>query len=585
MAYRTASFMLSLGLLLGGGGWSVTAHANCPGTIGEILGPLNVLLADQCYAVNRGRFLDDGPANGRVVVKGAVRGDTEGGDVSWRVDAAQAEFYTLQFRYRLGKGRQRSMSVYVNDVFKRTLEFPAGGSDAVTEPFIVELAAGANIVELRTVGPLASASLARFDYNGVHFLRRGGSAFTTTGDVAPTRVEPRPDPYQPDCLPDSLLQTTVYRNSYYGRVDPDCERSTLADWKTANGFGPDCAASTTGPLVPAGPSVCLPNPNVANASYINAYDLGFGRDMYCHDGSQPTRTACYVNNYQRPTAAGGTPAADPDRFIATVAMERMTLTSPSVRSVVIFFAFDANGERVNQVALDSEGAKPIPDNCYACHKGYTITAAGGDGHPYGGAFLPFDVDAFDDWRDFPSRVEQEEDFRVLNQIVLEDAERHGNADIVGLIKSWYHGDEPRNTTAGYTAFRDFSDCGPDPDLLPKASWFTGSPTSWCDAGNTPADRERYLREWYLYVYGYAKYCRLCHVSQGGPGLGFYPPGTLAADAGSFDSYLQFTACDPDYYVRMPHAALTSARFENDSYPREPEDPLGGAFVPSRDLCN
>lgn len=52
-----------------------------------------------------------------------------------------------------------------------------------------------------------------------------------------------------------------YAKSYYGRVDPQGKRATLDKWLAENGFKD-------------------PDAQVQSAEYINASDLGFGRQMF-----------------------------------------------------------------------------------------------------------------------------------------------------------------------------------------------------------------------------------------------------------------------------------------------------------------
>ena len=165
-----------------------------------------------------------------------------------------------------------------------------------------------------------------------------------------------------------------YSSTYYGKVDPAGERTNLADWKAVNGFNPASIA-------------------FSRAQYVNAYDLGFGRDMSCMDNG---RAACVVDNYllERDTDGNIVPGGQ-ELFAASVAMERINFLS---RSIVAFYVYvpadgqptpvrpaDSDLVRTNRITLDTEGPKSVPESCYACHMGYT--SAGNN--PVGGTYLPW----------------------------------------------------------------------------------------------------------------------------------------------------------------------------------------------------
>lgn len=316
---------------------------------------------------------------------------------------------------------------------------------------------------------------------------------TARGDVTPAA-----DPRHPE------FGEPGYYDSYYGRVDPAGERETLDEWLEANGF--------------------LDHPYlVEHAEYINANDLGFGREMYCLDNG---RSSCYVKNYLDPAGAS--------TFAATVAMERMNSGDDSF---VAFFVFDAAGNRVNQLNLDSEGPKAVPESCYACHGGYSHA-----GNPHGGQYLPFDIDALRDWPGHPTREDQLEDLRRLNRIIWSDAKYYGPKDaLTDLIEGWYGG--PPYAGTSYDSRR-----------LPADSWYTDPEA--LTAPTTATKIRDHNIEAFLYTDVYGTYCRLCHVAQD---LDWQD-----AQAGDFARAAYNHICIPGNNTpRMPHAEVTFNKFIND----------------------
>jgi hypothetical protein len=492
------------------------------------------LFANDCSEIERGRLLPSG-VSGQILLEG-------NGSVTWVVnvvDPADTPLpYGIEFGYVLEAG-QRLLNVFVNDVLvKPKLEFPSSGSTVLrsfTDPLIVNLRPGHNRIQLAATGQ-PSPFLETFNLSPVRYINRGEN------------VVARPNPFQPECQrtgPNTFdfKAEPGYFDSYYGKVDPSCQRSTLDDWKGANNF--------------------LDFPHlVVHAEYINAYDLGFGRDMNCLDNG---RTSCYVANHLDPKGK--------NEFAATVTMERMPFSS---RTITAFFVYDALGKRINQIALDSEGAKSVPESCYACHRGYTHA-----GEPFGGEYLPFDIDAFEDWPGKLTRANQASAFRELNKIIHTYASQSNqNPDTVDLIESWYDG----NVASGsYQAFRDFFDCNPSPNKLPKADWFTNKYKSFCEVPQNDINAiNTFVREWDLYQFGYAKYCRMCHVAQAGLAetgfpqtVGNWPQSIVGPSAGVFDrspGWARLHVCQVAY-PRMPHAELTDERVRTDAFPSHGTEPI------------
>jgi hypothetical protein len=229
--------------------------------------------------------------------------------------------------------------------------------------------------------------------------------------------------------PNFLVPATVADNSADYKVQTTtghyAGRATFAGWLSANGFPPSGPAS-----------------DETHAIYFNNADLKFGRSMHCRVTNTVTGAfACYVSNFgnvgtdDAVTALAQAYANTP--IAATVAMEYDPAQAPNA---VQFWAYLGNGNYLAKPQLDSQGPKPMPDICVACHYG-----------SYGGAgqlvqnsnFLPFDVDSFlgDDGTPLPNTLgagalrPTQEDFRVLNQLALSTSQ--GNSDYLALTNLWY----------------------------------------------------------------------------------------------------------------------------------------------------
>lgn len=334
-----------------------------------------------------------------------------------------------------------------------------------------------------------------------------------------------------------------YKDTYYGKVDPQGQRTTLKDWRMLHRFD-------TFPL------------STAHATYINAGDLdplqtgGLGRDMFClNDGRA---FPCYVQNYADPKGTKGVPDQIGRHLVATVAMERMRFTEGvHDRDIVAFFVFDKDGKRVNRLALDQEGEKAVPEQCYACHMGRTdpfgTDGSGkltlGLGVPAGGQYLPFDIDSFENWPGQPTLTAQADEFRRLNEHVRSASEKRKES-IQALILGWY-GRKPGD----FVHFGDAYNGSFIPD-----EWFT-DPQGFQVPGSPQFNL--YFQERSLYVNVYKRSCRTCHVAQG-PAQNNYPTrGFDFPNATFFRAFAQRIGCEDTFTPRMPHAEHTFNRFKTD----------------------
>ncbi|MBS2022738.1 MAG: fibronectin type III domain-containing protein, partial [Deltaproteobacteria bacterium] len=175
----------------------------------------------------------------------------------------------------------------------------------------------------------------------------------------------------------------------------------------------------------------------------NKGDLGFGRHMHMVRKGQ--RVAMYVDNY--PTVED---AVNQQGFFATVAME----FSPAAgapddsRYFTKFFAFNAKGNRITQVALDGFGRKNTPAVCFICHGGNVTDPSYSGTGDTGSRFIPFDLDTLGfSERPGYTRADQEDQFKKLNLAVHAtfppgDPVLNPAADpspTVELIEGWYGG--------------------------------------------------------------------------------------------------------------------------------------------------
>jgi hypothetical protein len=396
--------------------------------------------------------------------------------------------------------------------------------------------------------------------------RTAGPGFTTAADGVSSETVVTHD--QIAGTASRARDTRASAEAYYRTIDDAgaySAKATLSGWLARAGLSDgvtdweamrtSLADSTTG----------------AHATYLNNFDLGFGRDMYarlgaCDDGATPatlaeaTAGACdvysVVVNYG--SLEGAARTLQP---IIAVAMEYSRAPASGPRRIVKFYTYaptrHGDFRRVLSVDLDGRGEKFMPASCTACHSGTprgldardaTLYGNGGD---VGSAFLAWDLDSLlysDTDSGFshegdPSftaseralvarftRAEQEPAFRRLNQLAYltyGDERRFPLAR--ELLEGWYGG-------AG----------------LPSPT-FDGShvPQGWrSDTPGNPADAELIYRD------VFAHYCRACHMMQvpGPLGTGQFAIGSYAdfAGAASLSTMLQSG--------HMPLARLTMDRF-------------------------
>jgi hypothetical protein len=166
----------------------------------------------------------------------------------------------------------------------------------------------------------------------------------------------------------------AFARKYYAAVDPKGNKTTLARWKTANGFGADTASTV----------------------FFNACDLGFGRSIHMKtraaaDGNNDV--AFYVSNYRTTTDA-----VNNRNLIATVAMD-YALNPVTRNRVTAFYVFDKFGSRITFADLDGNGNKFVPNLCLVCHGGNDaslrqLDAGKNESGDMKAHFLAFDLDSY-----------------------------------------------------------------------------------------------------------------------------------------------------------------------------------------------
>lgn len=217
------------------------------------------------------------------------------------------------------------------------------------------------------------------------------------------------------------------------------------------------------------------------ARYYNAGDLGFGREMHCKKGNNDD-IACYVSNHgfgaASPVDRSLDAAIDDDLELAAVAMV-YDVSRDGLANDVTFYVYDENGNRLNSVALDSEGGKAVPQLCLSCHGGNYDSATNAVN---GASFLPFDTAAFKYSNRGGYRLSDQQDaFRRLNRLVKQS---NPTPAITTLIDGWY-ASTGGITTTGATLNESY---------VPPAY-----------DGNS-SDRGVYLN-------AVKPFCRSCHVAQ------------------------------------------------------------------------
>lgn len=180
----------------------------------------------------------------------------------------------------------------------------------------------------------------------------------------------------------SRIDSEEYAIAYYSAIDPTNAKTTLEDWKVANGY---YAAEAAGDII--------------NARFRDTKDLGYGRGMRVWTNATDGSVYAFVENFQVAVIPGQEYSSlnldaliDDQRqyHFGTNAIEFSTYPygpgEPSdigsMTRFTKFYSFDASGAdktpgtqdhvnetRINQVNLDGRGNKSMPGACVYCHGG------------------------------------------------------------------------------------------------------------------------------------------------------------------------------------------------------------------------
>ncbi len=203
--------------------------------------------------------------------------------------------------------------------------------------------------------------------------------------------------------------------SYYAAIDPANQKTTLAAWKTANGFN-------------AG--------DEASAAYFNASDLGFGRQMHMRrkvGADSNTDTAFYVSNHDTVDHA-----RTGFSVIASVAMDyAYDPAYPSLGRYTKFYVFDASGNRVDRANLDNNGDKFVPNLCIICHGGsHGVSGTASTGWNLNSKFIPFDMESYTYSTAAAYKpAAQHNAFRTMNLAIRDNTSP--TPAIQAMVNGWY----------------------------------------------------------------------------------------------------------------------------------------------------
>jgi|GEM_PF-3008415 len=373
-----------------------------------------------------------------------------------------------------------------------------------------------------------------------------------------------------------LVESRRSANNYYDCIDPNSEAETLTEWISYAGFN------------------AYPE-SVVHTSYVNNYDLNFGRDMYVRK-DENGNVYTYVTNY--PSLEN---IFSGRNEFAIVVMEYSAAPTGNCgdgtfeddttgKKIVKFYSYvpdEISGEYVRAPSMnfDGRGERMVPGVCVACHYGDTnsdqfnranlgdIDATAAD---LNSSFIPWDLDAFlytrgndsevidpvyasaeisSEVTQAYSREAQESAFRQQNQMILDtfthDINNLKRFEIpIKLIHGWY----------GNRDLVEALNFGSEEDPLSAQELLTLQAQVSTVPAN-PFDGDYVQSGWegqeQLYHEVFARNCRLCHAQ-------------VANHTINFDSYEEFINNEllVDYVFEqgaMPLSRLTMDRFWIDFY--------------------
>lgn len=215
--------------------------------------------------------------------------------------------------------------------------------------------------------------------------------------------------------------TTAYAQAYYTAIDPLNERTTLADWRSKNGFGTGGSGITEFTVV-----------------FRDVHDLGYGRRMTVRKNTNNTPAdltddtlAFMVENYNVTGIPGQTYGSlnleaaigrDSRWHVGTNAIE--FTPAPNGQTFAKFYNFSSTtGQRQMTANLDGLGQKAMPGICISCHGGRADPLTASGEFPNGGntraRLQPLNVGTFE-FSTMPghTRADLEANLKTINQLVL-----------------------------------------------------------------------------------------------------------------------------------------------------------------------
>jgi hypothetical protein len=374
----------------------------------------------------------------------------------------------------------------------------------------------------------------------------------------------------------SEIDSQAYAEAYYDLVDPNDERTTLADWKRTNGFDQG---------------------GVTHVIFRDTKDLGYGRDMYARM-TEEGGLAFYVDNYvvifQEGSSANYGPlnldaalAQDRDRHIGSNAIEfsRLDPNDPDSPRVLKFFTFlpenrDGVQQRILKANLDGRGIKHMPTMCLVCHGG-TLLPLNEDGtfpeqSMLTAKFNRLEVDTFEYGDETgQTRADQEASLKRLNEWML-NAYQEIDARSVNTRGKWW-GDYAIELMEGH-----YGGSG-----MPATQYQSSVPAGWQATDSRPEGVEL------LYTEVIEPHCVSCHSLRGteaGNRETVLVDGELIslANAISFSSYEQFISYNDkiiEYVFRRGVMPLSLRNYEK--FWEDPEGPPSrlASFLTGFDVFN
>ncbi len=329
----------------------------------------------------------------------------------------------------------------------------------------------------------------------LYVLRRDGTrlplqAGRTSYRIGVEELAPQQSTQPGQTAPDT--QTTA--QAYYRAVDPLNRRLTLKAWLEYAGFTRN--------------GVPIPETEYSHATYVNNFDLGFGRDMFMRRDPATGAVFTYVANYPTLEAA----LKKLNNFAAVVMEYSAPDQDPSGKKFVKFFAYvpDDKGDSARNASFnfDGRGEKWVPGVCTACHGGRPVFLANGEYANHGdvnAGFLPFDLNSYLYVRATDAKqVDPDLNAAEFTSEQLERWSRAGQESrfkqLNMMVASTYEEDPVRFASAIELVHGMYGDVEAPYDSFPSATF------------NSNFVAKGWAGQEALYTDVFARYCRSCHAN-------------------------------------------------------------------------